>query len=132
MTKHIGIVCPAKTPNASGNRVTAYRWKGLLEELGHEATVTLGYDGRPFDLLVVLHARKGARAASEFRARYPDRPLLVALTGTDIYGGIDVHPDAQKTLELADALIALQAEAPKRLRQRLRKKAVVIFQSAQT
>ncbi|MGZ3497268.1 MAG: selenoneine biosynthesis selenosugar synthase SenB [Vulcanimicrobiaceae bacterium] len=130
--RRIGIVCPVKTPHGSGNRVTAYRWKALLEELGHEATVTFGYDGRAFDLLVVLHARKGARAAHDFRARYPGRPLVVALTGTDIYEEIQLHPEVLGTLEVADALIALQNEAPKRLPQRLRKKAAVIFQSART
>ncbi|MGH7706500.1 MAG: hypothetical protein ACREM6_00990 [Vulcanimicrobiaceae bacterium] len=127
---HIGIVCPSEASARSGNRVTADRWRRILMSLGHRAVTTRRYDGRPFDVLVVLHARKGAAAAAEFRAKHPDRALIVALTGTDIYGRDDADRSMLRTLESADRLIALQAAAPQRIAPHLRAKTAIIYQSA--
>lgn len=56
--------------------------------------------------------------------------LLLALTGTDVYG--DIHRDeaAQRSLVLADRLIVLQPNAAKELPAALQAKCDVIYQSA--
>jgi hypothetical protein len=127
---NVGIVCPREAAAQSGNRTTAARWQGILGALGHRAHVTLGYDGRPFDLLVVLHATKNAAAAETFAARYPERPLLVTLTGTDVYGDLPESTPGRRALDAAARIIALQPSALDRLAPALRAKAVVIHQSA--
>ena len=44
-------------------------------------------------MLIALHAWRSAAAVRRFRALYPDRPLLVALSGTDLYEYIDRDPE---------------------------------------
>src|SRR5262245_43814169 len=81
----IGIVTPAPPGSRRGNRVTAERWAQLLSKLGHAVDVVERYRGEPFDLLIVLHAGRGADAARQFREQHPLRPLVVVVTGTDVY-----------------------------------------------
>ncbi len=52
----IGIVTPAPPDSRHGNRITALRWATILRRLGNHVSISQTYDGRPFDLLVALHA----------------------------------------------------------------------------
>ncbi len=123
------IITPAPPGSRKGNRVTARRWGRLLRELGHRVRLAERYDGQRCDLLVALHAGKSADSAARFRAEHPRRPLVVALTGTDLYDDIRTNPAAQRSLELADRLIVLQPLAPEELPPPLRPKARIIYQS---
>ncbi len=125
----IGIVTPAPPGSIQGNRVTALRWARRLRELGHRVKVVQAYSGEGFDLLLGLHLRHSAEAAWKFRQKYPHRPLLMALTGTDIYG-MQLDQEARALLRAAQGLIALQPLALKRLPGWARRKAHVIYQSA--
>jgi putative glycosyltransferase (TIGR04348 family) len=94
--------------------------------------VASDYDGRPADLMVAVHAWRSAAAIEKFKSTYPARPVVLQLSGTDIYHYIDVDPvPTLRSMELADRLVALNDLAwrvvPKRLRMRLS----VIHQSAQ-
>jgi putative glycosyltransferase (TIGR04348 family) len=55
--------------------------------------------------------------------------MVLALTGTDVYRDIHQNARAQKSLDLADKLIALQPLALRKLTTTERKKAQVIYQS---
>src|ERR1043166_7130689 len=88
----IVIVTPAPPGSHKGNRVSALRWARLLRELGHRVSVRQEYQHKRCDLLIALHARRSADAVERFRPRHPDRPLILMLTGTDLYG--DIHTDA--------------------------------------
>jgi len=79
--------------------------------------------------MVALHARRSHASIKRFRERYPDRPLILALTGTDLYADIHTDGDAQESLELADVFIVLQPAGIAELPERLRSKARVIYQS---
>lgn len=125
----IQLACPAPARTLYGNRITALRWARILRDLGHRPAIVTDYDGRPCDLLIALHARRSAPAVFRFRDRYPERPILVALTGTDLYQDIRRDRDAQKALELASRLILLQPLGIDELRPDLRAKARVIYQS---
>lgn len=126
----IGLITPAPPTSRKGNRITAVRWSRLLRQLGHRVRIEQEYGGYPYDLLVALHARRSHGSAVRFRREQPGRPLLVALTGTDLYGDIRTSAEAQESLELADRLILLQALGAEELPRRLRGKVVVIHQSA--
>jgi putative glycosyltransferase (TIGR04348 family) len=65
-----------------------------------------------------------------FHRRHPDKPLIVALTGTDLYRDIHVSRAARESLELADLLVVLQPLGRDELPAHLRWKARVILQSA--
>lgn len=125
----IVLITPVPPQSRQGNRVTAQRWARFLRTLGHQVTVAQHYDERPYDLMVALHARRSYEAISRFRQRYPARPLLVALTGTDLYGDIHSSAEAQESLELATRLILLQPKGIEELPVHLHPKARVIYQS---
>ena len=127
----IGLVTPAPPGSTSGNRVTALRWAGILRGLGHRVRVFERYEGRArFDVLVALHARKSADSVARFAEDHPHAPLVVALTGTDVYGDIHSSRAARRSLELAHRLVALQPLAGRELPARLRRKVHVVRQSA--
>jgi putative glycosyltransferase (TIGR04348 family) len=127
----IAIVCPAPSGSRLGNRVTAVRWRTLLSELGHEVHVTTETPQRPYDVLVALHAYKTAEAVRWSRARHAGRPIVVALTGTDLYRDIHVRPEARRSLQLADRLVVLHDRASKELPRDVRGKVRLIRQSAE-
>jgi putative glycosyltransferase (TIGR04348 family) len=57
-------------------------------------------------------------------------PLVVALTGTDLYNDIRTSPEAQKSLEMATRLVVLQPNGLAELAVPLQQKTRVIYQSA--
>jgi len=123
------MITPAPPGTQHGNRVTALRWTRILRELGHRVTLAQSYQGEPVDLLVALHAKRSYPAIRSFNRHYPDRPLIVALTGTDVYRDLLKSRHAQTSLELATRLVVLQPKALDEIHPRLCGKASVIFQS---
>lgn len=126
----IQLITPAPPGTQHGNRVTALRWARILRELGHHVRLAQSYQDEPVDLLVALHAKRSYPAIRSFSRFYPDRPLIVALTGTDVYRDLRKSRRAQTSLELATRLIVLQPQALDEIHPRLRGKVSVIFQSA--
>src|SRR6188768_1222687 len=97
----IRIATPAPAHSRKGNRITALRWAKLLRQLGHQVVIEERYNGGGCDLLVALHARRSYESAARFRQEQPNRPLIVALTGTDLYQDIRTSCHAQEALEMA-------------------------------
>lgn len=126
----IGLVTPARPRSLNGNRVTALRWSRVLRGLGHKVAIRCAYEGEPFDLLVALHARRSFASIERFARERDGRPLVVALTGTDLYSDIRGSKEALRSLELASRLVLLQPLGIQALPRQLRGKARVIHQSA--
>lgn len=127
---NVHIVTPAPPRTRKGNRVTALRWARLLRGLGAAVTVDTEYRGEPADLLVALHARRSFPAAARFRRERPAGRLVVALTGTDLYGDLPGSAEVRHSLELADRLVVLQPLGVSALPPWAREKARPILQSA--
>lgn len=125
----ICLVTPAPTYSRKGNRVTALRWARILRELGHRVIIAEEYQGKRCDVLVALHARRSHTSIARFRREHPELPLILALTGTDLYGDIHTDASAQESLEMADHFILLQPAGIEELSEHLRHKAWVIYQS---
>lgn len=128
---HIGMITPAPAGSLTGNRASAIRWTGFLRQAGHRVTITCDYEDSDVDLMIALHAWRSSKAVERFHNRHPDRPLIVVLTGTDLYRYIHTHPEATlRSIELSDRLIALHALAHLEIPAPFRSKLEVIYQSA--
>jgi glycosyltransferase involved in cell wall biosynthesis len=125
----IGIVTPAPPRSRYGNRVTALRWARILRDLGHRVSLAQTYEGERFDLLIALHAKKSHDAIKRFHRERPGQPLIVALTGTDLYRDLQRSKRAQESLELATHIVVLQPKAFDDLPEHLHGKTRVIYQS---
>lgn len=124
------VVCPAPAGTQHGNRITARRWAAILRRLGHRAAIVDRFEDQPADLLIALHARKSAASVEAFHRMRPELPIVVALTGTDLYRDLAGSARARRTLQLARRLIVLQSLAVRELPPPLRRKARVVHQSA--
>jgi len=126
----IALVTPAGPGTRNGNRHTALRWASFLRNVGHRVQVAVQWSPEsPVDAMLALHAR---RSYASIKAFPRDKPLIVALTGTDVYRDIRDSAEAQESLELAHRLIVLQPKALEELPRRLKSKASVVVQSSAT
>ena len=109
--------------------MTALRWQGFLEELGYSADVTESWSRGDAGLLIALHAYRSHQSIVAFKKQYPSRPLVLILTGTDLYRDIKNHSEVIQSMEMADQLIVLQSSAVDSIPASLRDKVQVIYQS---
>lgn len=125
------LVTPAPAQVHTGNRTTADRWARLLRELGHEVAVQQDWNGESCDLLIALHARRSFPAIQRFREQRPRAPLILALTGTDVYRDLEKGAEANRSLEMATRIAVLQELALEAIPESSRAKARAIYQSAE-
>lgn len=123
------IVSPALASSNNGNWHTASRWQTFLSAKG-PTEIRQQWNGEPAQAMVALHARRSAESIARFHAAYPDRPLALVLTGTDVYGDMAADSVAGRSLQCASHLVVLQAQALDRLDPASQAKARVIVQSA--
>jgi len=127
---NITLITPGSAQTISGNRITALRIGRILKQLGHRLAIQEQYDDKPCDLMIALHALRSFESIKKFKDKYPDLPLIVVLTGTDLYHYIHTDSNAQQSLELATRLVVLQERALDELEKRFHIKTRVIYQSA--
>ena len=125
------IVFAARKRLQSGNAVTAFRWQRILEDLGHEVEVARAFEGQPCDVLIAVHAGHSARSLDRFRDERPESPVLLLLSGTDLYRDLKKQPDLMRQLETATRLLVLQPSALDDVPVELHAKVDVMVQSAQ-
>lgn len=129
---HIILITPAPPTSRAGNRTTAVRWREILKSLGHRVDVSTAYSGQNADLMIALHAWRSADAVAAFAQRHPDKPLILAITGTDAYRFINSHPEQTlQSIRLADHLVGLHDLIAEVLPPDQRAKINVIYQSAE-
>src|SRR5437867_3360399 len=107
----IALITPAGARSRTGNRHTATRWAAMLRSLGHRVRVSVRWDGRAADVMIALHARRSHASIARFRERFPASPLVVVLTGTDLYRDIRTDKNAKASLALADRLVVPASRA---------------------
>jgi putative glycosyltransferase (TIGR04348 family) len=122
------IVTPALADANNGNWQTARRWARMLAQ-AYRVRLATGWDGGRDDLMIALHARRSAGAIAAWKRERPAAPLVVVLTGTDLYRDIATDPEAQASLRLADTLVVLNDRGPQQLDPALRAKCRVVLQS---
>jgi len=127
------IVSPSLSAANNGNWHTAARWQRFLAPIARVDIV--GVDGddaenAPADLLIALHARRSAAPIARWCERGAAAPVVLVLTGTDLYRDLDIDAGARHSLECASRIVVLQEAALARLDGASRAKAIVIVQSA--
>ncbi|YCM44811.1 glycosyltransferase [Verrucomicrobiaceae bacterium 227] len=121
------MASPYPLTDLKGNSVTTHRIVEILREQGIEARGCHGFDGQPADILISLHAVKGAQAVVDYREVSPDGKVIVLMTGTDIYQFLpEGSIEGDRALEMADAVVVVFDRAIQSLDVRWREKAVVI------
>ncbi|HXF66010.1 MAG TPA: selenoneine biosynthesis selenosugar synthase SenB [Burkholderiales bacterium] len=126
----IAIATPAAAGTRHGNRTTADRWAALLRAMGHRVRVQVEWDGAAADVLIALHARRSHDSIRRFAETWPERPIVLALTGTDLYRDIRFDANARESMRLATRMVVLQERGLDELAPDLRRKTRVIYQSA--
>ena len=111
--------------------MTAIRWQGFLEELGYSVEVTESWSGGDAGVLITLHAYRSHQSIVQFKKKYPSRPIVLILTGTDLYRDMQNHSEVVQSMEIADQLIVLQSSALDSIPPSFRYKAQVIYQSVE-
>ncbi|MGE5652149.1 selenoneine biosynthesis selenosugar synthase SenB [Noviherbaspirillum sp. UKPF54] len=130
MTKpQVAIISPATANANNGNWQTASRWARFLRA-HYRVALLPEWDGRQCDAVIALHARRSANSIAATARAMPGCPLIVVLTGTDLYRDIRSDASSQESLALATRLVLLQAEGLRELDDAERAKACVIHQSA--
>ena len=148
----IVIVTPALRDANNGNWQTAQRWARMLSA-DYRVRLAAGWDARSDagghasnasnasnansgssassgdDLLIALHARRSAPAVAAWRQQRGSAPVLLVLTGTDLYRDISHDPAAQQSLAFADRLVVLNELGLRSLPAAMRSKAQVCLQS---
>jgi putative glycosyltransferase (TIGR04348 family) len=128
---NIVIISPAAREATLGNSITADRWAKILQTLGHANSITDEWNDEPCDVLIALHARRSHSSIERFRQAHPERPLIVALTGTDVYDDLPASPEARRSVDVATGVVVLQSAALDVLDEDVRRKTSVIYQSAE-
>ena len=134
------LVTPALADANNGNWQTANRWAALLStryrvvladhwQAGDTAADSADHPADDPALMIALHARRSAPSMAAWRAAHPQRPLLLVLTGTDLYRDIEQDATAQASLASADALVVLNTLGPQQLPLQHRAKCHVVLQS---
>lgn len=123
---------PAPAGSLHGNRITALRWQSFLKKLGHQVRISNLWTGKDTDLLIALHAYRSHTSILQFRKKYPNRPIILIMTGTDLYRDMASHPEVLKSMKLADAIIILQSAALALIPKDLHKKTHLIYQSSKS
>jgi putative glycosyltransferase (TIGR04348 family) len=123
------IITPAPPRSRSGNRVTALRWSRILRALGHHVKLEQAYERGRYDVLIALHARRSYESIARFHQEHRDTPVIVALTGTDVYRDLPKDRHALRSLDIATRVVVLQPSAIESMPSQHKQKARVIYQS---
>jgi putative glycosyltransferase (TIGR04348 family) len=145
----IHLITPALAEANNGNWQTAYRWGKFLSKRHQvqtskqwqassqhdhtsvnlrEVAVRQTSSSVSAEMMIALHARRSAPSIAAFALT--GQPIVLVMTGTDLYRDIHTECDAQRSLELADRLVVLHELGADDLPQRFRSKTRTIFQSA--
>ena len=124
----IEVVVPRFATDQSGNSVTARRYIDLFADLGHRSTLVTQPSGRG-EVVVALNAYRTASAIRS--AATAGSPVIVVLTGTDVYKFLNTHRSVVlDALDRADCLVGLNDRIGLDLEPRHRARLDIIHEGA--
>ena len=121
------VASPYPLTELKGNTVTTERIVELLCAGGIEARGSHLFDGEAAEILIALHAVKGAPAIFDYRKKFPEGRVILLITGTDLYESLPAGSEVgHRALREADRIVVVQEAAIARLPEEVRGRAVVI------
>ena len=94
-------------------------------------TINSSVDDNRTDMMVAIHAWRSAHSIRTFSDRFPEKPLIVLLAGTDIYEFQYTHREETiDAMTRASALVGLHELVNQAIPQSLTHKLHVIYQSS--
>jgi len=126
---NIEIVTPAPPGTLHGNRITAMRWQQFLRYQHHHSSITERWSGMPCDILIALHGLRSFESIQRFKKAHPEQPVILIMTGTDIYRDLEKNAKVVKSMAMADVIVVLQPAAIESIPQEFHHKVRVIYQS---
>lgn len=123
------IVTPGTRESNNGNWRTARRWAGFLAGVA-KPIVQSEWNGESADVVLALHARRSAASIERLKTANPRTPVVLVLSGTDLYRDLPASALARRSLDLADRIIALQDDALGHVPREHLGKCEVIYQSS--
>jgi putative glycosyltransferase (TIGR04348 family) len=108
------------------------RWQGFLKKFGHQVQISNRWSGKNTNVLIALHAYRSHSSIAQFRKLHPNRPIILIITGTDVYRDMASHPEVLKSMEISDAIVVLQSAALTMIPKHLQTKTHVIYQSTKS
>jgi putative glycosyltransferase (TIGR04348 family) len=141
--QEVVLVSPSMAESNNGNWHTAHRWSKFLR--GYcDISLMPRWPSDPAQIkenhaektgvaphaMIALHARRSAASIRAWAHAWPGKPLIVVLTGTDLYRDIADDRAAQESLALATHLVVLQDAGLYALPPACLPKTQVIYQSA--
>ncbi len=128
----IALVTPANLGDKTGNSITAKRWVSMFRMLGYKVSIMHTFENENVDLMIALNAYRSRDSISKFRSKFPDKPLVVALTGTDLYRFLDSNQEeTMRSISAANRLVVLNNLSQNVLPEDQRQKAYLIYESAE-
>lgn len=124
------LVTPTAPDSTHGNGVSARRWAAILRELGYSVQVASEYREGDYTALLALHARKSAGAVKAFHTDHPHAPIVIAMTGTDLYPDLATADVDSDVLAVAARLVVLQPHGLVQVGPELAERTRVIVQSS--
>ncbi len=119
---------PALADANNGNWQTAHRWCRMLAG-AYRVRLASKWEAGEEAVMIALHARRSAASVAQWRSQRRSAPLVVVLTGTDLYRDVAGDASAQASLQAADRLIVLNQLGAAALPASLQPKARVVLQS---
>jgi putative glycosyltransferase (TIGR04348 family) len=105
------------------------RWQSFLKNSGHQVRISSQWCSKKTDVLIALHAYRSHASIVQFRKLHPNHPIILIMTGTDLYRDMPLHPEVLKSMEMSDAIVVLQSAALAMIPKNLQGKTHVIYQS---
>ena len=115
--------------HAPGSCSLAVKAALALSGLEHDVKIVTKFEKQKTEVLIVLHVWKSIQSIENYRKKYPVSTLVIALTGTDLYGDLRTHKNILSKLKWANRLVILQPFGLDEIPHRFHSKTRVIYQS---
>jgi len=124
------VSTPFPLDSQLGNTVSALRIAHRINSIGLRTVTAQEFTGQDAGALIALHARRSLPTVDAFREKYPGRPVITVITGSDLYQDLPRgDTEVLRGMEIADRLVLYQDASAQDVPEQFRDKLSVIWKS---